>query len=490
MNFKILHLLLRALLSGCGEKEKLRKGCFIFFFLFIQHIGYTQDTTWNRDISPQQKIYNISRIWKDVSENFAFFDHVPGLNWDSLYVAYIPEILATKTKYETYRLMERFICSLKDGHTLMYHFNELFPHYLRFTFNNGAIKILPANFNQRVFITRVLNEKMQDIIPLGSEILEVNKMPVREYLKEYVFPYIAASTEHSMWNVGVSEMFRGVLGAGKAPEWNVKFRRPDNSFFVMKLQLSAGPDDVWYPAYSPFIFIDFKWMKNDIAYIALNSFSKDSVVTIFKSMLGDLKKAKGIILDIRENGGGSTRIAVDILKYFTATDTLVGSKWKTRINNAYYKANGRLVNPKKKLDEEETEYLKYYKNNSWYEEGAIKFYNDVPASDKLSMPLVVLTGNKTASAAEDFLILLNGLKGRATTIGQRTNGSTGQPLFLRFPTGGSYQICTKHDMYPDGREFVGIGIIPMMEINPSVEDVLNNKDVILGKAIEVLKKEK
>jgi hypothetical protein len=50
----------------------------------------------------------------------------------------------------------------------------------------------------------------------------------------------------------------------------------------------------------------------------------------------------------------------------------------------------------------------------------------------------------------------------------------------------SARVCTKHDTYPDGREFVGVGVIPDVEIHPTAVDIATNRDVVLGKAIEVL----
>jgi carboxyl-terminal processing protease len=451
--------------------------------------AFSQD--WNKGFTPQQKIYTLSKMWKDVSENFAFFENVPNLNWDSLYQNYIPKVLATKTKFEYYRLLERFICSLKDGHTVMYHFNELFPHYMRFNFNNN-LRLYTEGINKKVYITRVGSEEMTKTIPLGTEIIEVNSMPVRKYLEEEVFPYIAASTEQALWFFGVPEMFRGLVDVEKPYQWNVKFKKPDGNVFSMMLTLTKEPLDYEgksYPKFPDFNKdINFKWLQNGVAYLALNTFAIDTAVIIFKSLIPELKRAKSIILDLRFNRGGNTNIGVEILSYFTDADTLIGSKQITRVSNAYYKAKGYNLRNKKVLDEEEKMYLNYYKNDSWTEGDTMKFQNVSPYKDRLRMPLAVLTGTYTVSAGEDFLIMQDGLKKRAVTIGQKTSGSTGQRLGVKIPTGGSYFICTKKDTYPDGRKFVGIGIIPDIEIEPTIEDVLEGNDVILNKALEVLLK--
>lgn len=462
------------------------KALFLIFILFISSIVSAQD--WNTDLSPDRKIYTLSKIWKEVSENFAFFENVPFLNWDSLYQAYIPKVLASKTKYEYYRLLERFICSLKDGHTLMYHFNDVFPHYKRYSFNN-QLRFYPESINKRIYITRVGSKEMTNTIPLGTEIIEVNNMPVIQYLEQSVFPYIAASTEQSLWYYGVPEMFRGLVNAGKPYQWNVKFKKPDGKVFNLILTLTSEPADEGknYPPYPIRNDILFNWVGNDIAYLALNTFAKDTVVKVFKTFLPELKKAKSLIIDLRKNEGGNTNIGAEILSYFTDEDTLIGSKWKTRISNSYFKSNGYNLRNSKTLDEEEKTYVSHYKNESWLEGGTMKFENKSDPQNRLRMPLAVLTGPYTVSAGEDFLIMLEGIKDRAIRIGQKTSGSSGQRLGFRIPDGGSFFICTKNDTYPDGRKFVGIGILPDIESEPDIEDIIKERDVILDRAITYLK---
>jgi C-terminal processing protease CtpA/Prc len=106
-------------------------------------------------------------------------------------------------------------------------------------------------------------------------------------------------------------------------------------------------------------------------------------------------------------------------------------------------------------------------------------------------PVVVLVGPRTLSAAEDFLIPLHASH-RATLVGQRTAGSTGQPLIIMLPGGGGAAICTKWDSYPDGREFVGVGIDPDVEVYPTQAEVAaglwsGGKDPVLERGAAVLR---
>ena len=71
-------------------------------------------------------------------------------------------------------------------------------------------------------------------------------------------------------------------------------------------------------------------------------------------------------------------------------------------------------------------------------------------------------------------------------VGQNTFGSTGQPYLFALPGGGMARVCTKKDTYPDGREFVGYGIKPDIEVVPTLNDYLQNKDATLEKALSYL----
>ena len=170
---------------------------------------------------------------------------------------------------------------------------------------------------------------------------------------------------------------------------------------------------------------------------------------------------------------------------------LLGARWQTREHRAAHKAWGAFVqyrmmqNPKYKPGTSDKKRLAYFQGKAVYIGDTSKTKNHITAQ-KITAPLVVLTGHNTASAAEDFLIYLDNLK-RATRVGRKTFGSTGQPLFVLLPGGGRARICTKNDTFPDGKEFIGYGIQPHVEVNPGVKDFVKNNDVILKKGLEVLK---
>jgi C-terminal processing protease CtpA/Prc len=123
--------------------------------------------------------------------------------------------------------------------------------------------------------------------------------------------------------------------------------------------------------------------------------------------------------------------------------------------------------------------------NAWYDGGT---HGAVAPAEgrRLIVPTVVLQEHATFSAAEDFLIAIEKIP-QITTVGRPSGGSTGQPLGIDLPGGGRANICTKRDTYPDGRDFVGIGIAPDIFVEARVEDVQKSRDPALDRALELLR---
>ena len=68
------------------------------------------------NITDAQKIYEVSKIWKEAAYNFAFWDKVD-VDWDEEYKKALENVLATKDIYDYYKELSRFVALLNDGHT-------------------------------------------------------------------------------------------------------------------------------------------------------------------------------------------------------------------------------------------------------------------------------------------------------------------------------------------------------------------------------------
>jgi C-terminal processing protease CtpA/Prc len=206
-------------------------------------------------------------------------------------------------------------------------------------------------------------------------------------------------------------------------------------------------------------------LPGNIGYVALNAFENETVVNQFEAAWETIGKTDALILDIRDNGGGSSGYGYQILAHLT-DKPFKTSQWRTRNYRPAFRAWGKL--------------------EGWHN-GAGELVQ--PRAPTLpAKPVALLIGPRTFSAAEDFAVAFDAMK-RGKLIGEATAGSTGQPLFFALPGGGQGRVCTKRDAYPDGKQFVGVGVQPSIVVKQTVADFRAGRDTVVEAAKAELVKE-
>ncbi len=438
------------------------------------------------NLSPQEKVYGLSKFWQEVNYNFVFIDKINRHAWDSLYQDMIAKVLATPNDYEYYKQLEFFCAYLNDGHTNVYYPNDIAGNIMTTMF--GEYRLFLTNIGGKAIVTRV-NESKKDEIPIGSEVISVNGLDAKTYMKEFVSPYISSSTDYIRDNQSVYHLLRGYKG----DKFTIQIKKPNQEVITLFLEHQMTEEKGIYPPFENLNLLEFKKMENGINYLGLNSFDDEKLDSLFQVILPDLYNSKGLIIDLRNNGGGSTNIGFNVLKHLVSDTMLYGSKSTSRMHIPAYKAWGTFMTPVDTLqDKPEWGMTKADVTQSFLMANDAYFY-EFPyqpdpikgISKRIVAPTVILIGNATASAAEDFLIYAHGQK-HFTLMGEKTFGSTGQPYLFSLPGGGNARVCTKKDTYPNGKEFVGYGITPDIEVKQSLEDYMNNRDVALERALAYL----
>lgn len=439
-------------------------------------------------ISKEEKIYGLSKFWQEVNYNFVYLDKVDKEAWDEMYKGLIPVVQETKNDYEYYRLLQKFCAYLKDGHTNIYFPKEIQDNI--FNTNFGEYRLFLSNIDGKAIITRV-NKSKKDELPIGTEIIKVNGLPIKEYLDLNVFPYISSSTDYIREDWGISRALEGYAGTSYDLEMNL----PNGDIKKLRLTHSKTEEKEVFPPFEERKLMDFKWINKEVAYVSLNSFSDWDISIQFAEKIETLRKAKKLIIDLRYNGGGNTNIGKEILKRLTGDTILYGSKSVSRLHIPSFKAWGKWTKENDTIDNswQKQAYLsykdRYYHHFSYYPDTISKEDLKLLKNKRVVVPTAILIGHNTASAAEDFLIYADKQE-HMTKIGGATFGSTGQPMLFDMPNGSVARVCTKKDTYPDGREFVGYGIQPDIEVKKKLSDYMQDKDPVLEKAIEFLNGQK
>ncbi|MDF1696692.1 MAG: S41 family peptidase [Saprospiraceae bacterium] len=423
----------------------------------------------DRVLNAQERLVGFVDFWTEVKYNFAFFDQVPDLDWDEVLLEYIPHFQKDQSNSEYYKLLSEVCALLNDGHT------DIYPPSL-LTSKLGQVPIELSAFEDGIFLTN-FDTSYQSTLQLGYELIKVENEPISKYMERNILPYISASTDYIKLNKALLAVIEGENGTNL----NMTFRNQEGVDVPFSAQMRKGNVN-WVKEEQDWNLTSYK-KQEGVGILTLNSFGNQRVVDQFESYLDSLVSIDRLVIDLRDNGGGNSGFGYQILDYFS-DQPIITSKWQTREHKAAFKAWGDgIKEPIASLSEWEIEAKLTYEENFWYEASPDTL---ISTKDQLkNLEVMILIGNNTASAAEDFLIAAESIA-LGKTMGDFTFGSTGQPMFIRLPGGGSARICTKKDTYPNGKEFVGYGIQPDVVLKESIDNVLSGEDVVLQKAIELL----
>jgi len=396
-------------------------------------------------ISIEERIAGLSLLWSEAKFNFANFDLVD-LNIDSLYLAYIPKVMADQNTLEYTQLLQSFYAQFKDGHT-----GVAFPEELM-----NQVYAMPGVLVEKVegkpvITNTVPGYTLPDGVSVGDEIIKVDGFPVNEFITTQIAPYVSASTPQD----SVAKILKFDLLSGDANQ-KISLSLKNKHGKIFSADFSRMEHHGMFQIGLP--VAEYKLLENNIGYLALNTFNDEAVVPFFESRFDKISNTDALIIDVRQNSGGNTQTGMDILSQLTDERFMKS----TTVIRKYDPAARPWGNP-----------LKIETHTS-----------EVPTHEDrhYGKPVVLLIGPSTYSAAEDFVVAFRQAN-RGVIMGEPTAGSTGQPYFFRIPGGGLAYVCTLREYFYDETEFIGTGILPDILINRSLNDLHNTIDTVLEAAI-------
>lgn len=397
-----------------------------------------------------------------VSREYPFTEE-KNIDWQELKNKFSGRIDEAQTEEEFYRAMRDFATEIPDAHVGISFNAEAF-----YDEAGGGFGLVLAELSDGAVIAKqVIPEGPADQagIKAGAEIHTWNGMPVRQAVGEVKSLLRSYSTEHHQRLEQLTFLTR------VPPKTNVDitFQNPDESQ-ISETRLSA---EVEYES----LFASLTALSEDeisppivgevldqsgLGYLKILTFSDDFSLTarIWEHYIEGLieNEVAGLIIDLRNNGGGSGKLATDFAGYF--------------------------------FDEELTLYQSYYYNDlqgEFVESGVPTRVS--PGPIHYSGPIVVLVSPDCISACEGFTYALT-QNDRATVIGHYpTAGAFGEvgrgqyelpdEITMQFPTG--------RPETPDGHLLIeGVGVLPDITVPVTRESVMGREDTLLITAVEVL----
>jgi carboxyl-terminal processing protease len=196
--------------------------------------------------------------------------------------------------------------------------------------------------------------------------------------------------------------------------------------------------------------VESKMLENNIAYVKLNTFG-DTTGRDLENQLKALmaQNPKGLILDLRYNGGGYLQTAVEVASQFMSDGIVLYEQ---------------------------------------YGDGRKDSFDALPGGLATDVPMVVLINKGSASASEIVAGALQDSK-RAQLVGETSYGKGSVQNWIPLQDNqGAVRVTTAKWLTPNGRTIHKIGLTPDVVVVLSDDDAKAKLDPQLDKAIEILSK--
>ncbi len=199
-------------------------------------------------------------------------------------------------------------------------------------------------------------------------------------------------------------------------------------------------------------------LEDSIGYIRYESFGQSVSEGDLDYVLKRMQNTKGLVIDVRDNGGGSMATIFRIMNRFVDKRVQIGNMQTKNgsDHNEFTKPVPFYVQPKKG----KVQYLK---------------------------PIVVLINRGCYSATTHFAAFMS-LLPNVTLVGDRAGGGGGLPVSRDLPNGWQYRFSATKQTLPDGSQIEN-GFDPDISVTTGPKEELEGKDAIIEKAIEVIKME-
>lgn len=202
--------------------------------------------------------------------------------------------------------------------------------------------------------------------------------------------------------------------------------------------------------------VEYGMLENNVGYLRLPTFDPDHMLDDFSQVMAFLESSDALIIDVRNNNGGSRGRAYGVVSRFL------------NASSPGLMAFGKDGVP----------------------ESADEPVHPVPSEDRYRKPVVVLINGAAISAGDIFAEFMGALP-NVTLVGDTTAGAACQdsdevPGDLRLPGGALIHLPTRCALRFDGVPLEWYGVPPDVRVTQTEADVRAGHDLQLERAIALL----
>lgn len=395
-------------------KKRILSVLLIICFVFFSGISVIAANNTNTEIQNPLPVsfYNLPPSYL-----YALFDDILDLYvQDHLYEFTREEVLEKMMKdmiSEHPEFYKMFINSLLGTMDPYSSFHDASSGYMSSSSDNDVYGIVVQETDSSVIITKVIPDSSAEKAGLvkGDKIISVSGINVAD------LPWNVTARIMSTPYIYISDRNENGKYDNYNPEIEVTVDRNGESVSVKMSKAPADANELSKKIYE----------EEGVAYVAISSFVNPALSDEFSSLINEISESgiEKIIIDLRNNAGGSLELALNMSEIFVKNGALM-----------CYGNSKDLDIPR-------------------------PVYSDTPAVEFESIS-VLINGN-TASAAELMASILRNCAG-AILVGETSFGKAIGQTVYGIATGDSITITTYEMLDANGESYNGIGLVPDLEI--------------------------
>jgi len=384
------------------------------------------------------RLLTLYRYWNIIQYYFPYKNLIEE-DWKNVLEEFIPKVINANNETEYTLAVVELIGRVHDTHANIWGGNQVLNNYFGLRYASVELTFIES----KPIVTGFYDEKLGEEtgLEIGDIISVINNRPVEEIVKDKL-KYSPASN----YSTKLRDIASNLLRTNDSII-NIEFIRNGNTERKTLKTFTSKEINI----YSKYQVTDtcFKLINKDIAYINNGSLKREYLPKIWK----EIENTKGLIIDIRNYPS-------DFPIYYLSSYLMPKNTPFVKFTNGSIKSPGVFTFTKS---------LSTGKKNKKYYKGK-----------------VVILINEISQSSAEFHTMAYRVNPNSTVIGSTTAGADGNVSQFYLPGGISTMISGIGVYYPDGKETQRIGILPDIELNPTIQGIREGRDELLEKAIKII----
>ncbi len=379
------------------------------------------------------KLLALFRYWNMI-EYFFPSRHLMDENWDTVLKKFIPQMIETKDQKEYTLTLLELIGKVQDTHANIWGSNKSLDEF----FGKNIVPIQIKFIENKAVVTKLQEEFKGTNVKVGDIITSVNGIKIEDWIAKNSKYFPASNFPTQLRDIAKKILRSNETSIHVSVESKSGIKELDLETITYKYFKEEEP-------------ISHKIINETIGYIYPGNLKTGEIDEIMPNFLDK----KGLIVDLR-----------------------------------CYPSDFIVFSLNKYLLEDRREFVKFT-FGSLKNPGLFTYGKELSVGkknkDNFKGKIIILINEVTQSQAEYTTMALR-VSENAIVLGSTTAGADGNVSSILLPGNIFTYISGIGVLYPDGKETQRVGIIPDIEVEPTIQGIIEGRDEVLEKAIELINK--